>query len=99
MATKSAKKTARPQDIPSSKATWNEISRFALTFDGYAYWRSNEKCAQVANRMREARVEVLRSCLFFEQRRWRWQERRPDAASMRYIRGLIQGIRKYPRET
>ena len=35
----------RPGDIPVAGAPWDDIQRFALTFDGYNYWDSFEKCA------------------------------------------------------
>jgi hypothetical protein len=37
-----------PADIPSFKETWARIEPFALTFDGFKYWGSVEKCAEVA---------------------------------------------------
>src|SRR4029453_18512930 len=39
-------------DIPGEDARWQEepgIGRFAATFNGYQYWGSLEKCAEVAH--------------------------------------------------
>jgi len=89
-------------DIPSPGAGWHEIGKFALTFDGYDHWGSFEKCAEVGNRWAEAYAERqalpdsltdLRTCLFFEQRRWRHYGWDPDEEAMRYIRALVEAIR------
>ena len=37
-------------DIPSISESWQHIEPFALTFDGYGYWGSIEKCAEVASK-------------------------------------------------
>jgi hypothetical protein len=79
--------------IPPTAASWHEISRFALTFDGYAQCGSFTRCAAVANARRHATLTDLRTCLFFEQRRWRHLDAEPDAAAMAYIRDLLEQIR------
>ena len=80
-------------DIPSEDASWQAIAQFALTFDGYQYWGSFERCAEIANTRENDGLTNLRTCLFFEQRRWRHFDAEPDAETMSYIRGLISGIR------
>jgi hypothetical protein len=66
----------RPEDVPSSDATWSEIEWFAAQFDGYGHYRGNERLAEVANGVRAAwdddgsippklSLSDLRGCLFF----------------------------------
>ncbi len=65
--------------VPLAEADLGQIATFALTFDGYQHWGSFAACAQIANRWQQA-FEVdrslppsltgLRTCLFFELRRW-----------------------------
>jgi hypothetical protein len=90
-------------DIPMSNAEWHDIVEFALTFDGYSYWGSFEKCAEIANQAAEAyaRQQVLpdsltelRTCLFFEQRRYHHFGQSPDGQAMDYIHALVDGIRQ-----
>ena len=80
-------------DIPSLDAGWDEFSEFALTFDGYNVWGSFDKCAEIANDRRHESLTDLRTCLFFEQRRWRHFGEHPDEEEMMYLRGVIEKIR------
>jgi len=80
-------------DIPSFKETWSHIEPFALTFDGYGYWGSIEKCAEIASRP-PATLTQLRTCLFFEARRWRHLGTQPDASAMKRIRALVFAIQE-----
>ena len=93
----------RESDLPASAAevenTWNQ---FALTFDGYAHWGSTDKCGEIANHCAEVyyRSRVLpeslmelRTCLFFEQRRWHHFGTEISPESMTYIQALIAAIR------
>jgi hypothetical protein len=80
-------------DIPSADASWEEIGEFALTFDGYEVWGSFERCAEIANAKRQESLTDLRTCLFFEQRRWRHFGEEPDEEAIAYIRGLVAKIR------
>ncbi len=82
----------RLEDLPAPTAEWQEINAFALTFNGYTHWGSFEKCAEVANTRRQNSLTDLRTCLFFEQRRWHHFGDEPDEDSMRYIRSLVQAI-------
>jgi hypothetical protein len=93
----------KESDIPSAHAGWHEIGRFALSFNGYEWWGSFQKCAEVANRAAETYRESaalpesltdLRTCLFFEQRRWRHFGYDPDEPAMGYIAALLEGIRQ-----
>ena len=91
------------KDIPSPSADWSAIGWFALTFDGYEYWGSFDKCGEVANKWasvwREKQglphtLTELRTCLFFEQRRWRHYGYNPDEKAMIYICALVEAIRE-----
>jgi hypothetical protein len=84
----------RIKDVPAPSARWDRIQQFALTFDGYKRWGSFEKTAAIANARLSRTLTELRTCLFFEQRRWRWAEERPDRNTMRYIRDILVEIRK-----
>ena len=57
-------------EIPMTDADWSVISQFALTLNSYEAWGSLEKCAEIANAHRHGSLTELRTCLFFEQRRW-----------------------------
>lgn len=90
---KIANKDLTLADIPSLDAAWEELGEFALTFDGYEVWGSFEKCADIANSQRQESLTDLRTCLFFEQRRWRHFGEEPDEKAMRYLRGVVEKIR------
>lgn len=79
-------------DVPSAAAEWPAIWKFALTFDGYKEHGSFEACAAIANDRRHGTLSDLRTCLFFEQRRWRHFGDDPDEDAERYVRSLVQRI-------
>ena len=79
----------RMSDIPADDAIWDEIEDFALTYDCYQH----EDCAEIANERREDSFDDLRTCLSFEQRRWRHFGDVPEGEDMLYIRGLVRQIR------
>jgi len=90
------------KDVPSPRATWKKIEPFALTFNGYKHWGSFKKCREVADqgvklyRGRQAlnqSLTDLRTCLFFESRRWKHYEKNPTKKGMEYIRALVEAIR------
>lgn len=74
-------------------AGWEAIGDFARTFDGYEYWGSFDRCAEIANAQRGETLTELRTCLFFEQRRWHHFGDYPNDDAMRYVRGIIECIR------
>ena len=53
-----------PADIPAHDADWDTVAEFALTFNGYDFWESPEKCAEIANARRHDSLADLRTCLF-----------------------------------
>jgi len=79
--------------VPPDDASWPVIAEFALTFDGYEYWEGFERCAEIANNHQHGTLTELRTCLFFEQRRWRHFGTDPDDEAMLYIRSLLGKIR------
>ena len=86
--------TLKSTDVPEAGAAWSEIQEFALTFNGYSFWNGFDRCAAIANAKQPQNLTELRTCLFFEQRRWRHFGETPDAESMAYIRTLVNGIRE-----
>lgn len=80
-----------PADIPSYKEPWSRIEPFALTFDGYKYWGSVERCAEVAAKSPGTLTE-LRTHLFYEARRWSHLKKSPDAAAMKRVGALLFAI-------
>jgi hypothetical protein len=81
-------------DIPVSNSEWDVIQRFALTFNGYSSHGSFEACGKIANERRGATLTDLRTCLFFEQRRWRHFGYAPKSDDLAYIRGIVDRIRE-----
>jgi hypothetical protein len=90
------------KDIPEADARWRRgIDLFAYSYDGYKH----KNCAKLANATKKTfekkkqipkslTLNQLRTCLFFEQRRWRHFEKDPDAENMFYIRSLVEAIRE-----
>jgi hypothetical protein len=80
---------------------WQGIDLFALTFGGHEHFGSGQ-CAVIANSTCD-RYQVdgslpgtlteLRTCLFYEQRRWRQYDQHADAGNLEYILALLDGIR------
>ena len=79
--------------LPGSATSWDEIQRFALTFNAYEHCGSFEACAAVANARKAESLSDLRTCLFFEQRRWRHSGEEPDTNAMKYINSVLEQIR------
>ncbi len=88
--------------VPGESTIW-EIMEFALSFDGYEFHGSFEACADIANRaldlyrknghLPQSLIE-LRTCLFFEQRRWRHYDQTPEGEDRKYFDTLLAAIRK-----
>ena len=89
----------RETDLPTSY-DWSDYARFAVTFnpkdrelcrefasDAFARWRRTGEVPR--------KLEELRACLWFEQRRWRFLGREADAEGMRYAGALIRAMRNH----
>lgn len=90
------------KDIPSRRAGLSKIETFALTYNGYAQWGSFKKCREVAkqginlykeNKELNQSLTNLRTCLFFEARRWKHFEKAPNKKRVDYIHALVEAIR------
>ena len=84
--------------LPPPGSDWELVQRFALTFDGYKHCGSVARCATIANRRRNGEgghenLSELRSCLFFEQRRYHHCGYGPEREDMNYIHSLLEDIR------
>jgi hypothetical protein len=82
------------EDLPAPDASWYEIGRFALTFNGYAASGTLGDCATIANERIHDTMGHLRMCLFFEQRRWRHFGDDPTGDDLAYIRELVEEMRR-----
>jgi len=96
------------KDLPApDDDSWHSIAEFALSFDGYSYWGLSDQCGDIANKSlnawREKKIlpnslTELRTCLFFEKRRWHHFGDSPDKKTMAYLHALIEAIRVKVRE-
>jgi hypothetical protein len=90
----------RETDLPNSYGDWSDYARFAMTFaprdrevcrelgsDAFGHWQRTGALPRT--------LEELRACLWFEQRRWRFLGREPDALGMRYVNELIRAMRMH----
>jgi hypothetical protein len=89
----------RLDDLPSPDADGMEVWRLADTFNGFKHWGSFERCAEIADRhfydqQRDSNLTELRTCLFFECRRWHHYGKQPDKHDSPSIRGLVEKIRE-----
>ena len=98
----------RRSDVPSIDAPWSAIFEFALTFDGYNALGGNGPCGDFANETEAHYLKTgslpsdldltrLRSCLFFEQRRWRHFGEIPHDEAREYFGALLDAIRNQAR--
>ena len=83
-----------PADIPAANADVGTFARFALTFNGYEVHGSFDACAKIPNERRSTTLTELRTCLFFEQRRWHHFGDLPDEKNLAYWRSLVEQIRQ-----
>lgn len=92
----SFRETLSEGTVPSSDAGVEAISKFALSFDGYAAF--GKHLTRIAKRARRCFAEgntvppnlaVLRGCLFFEQRAAHWTGHGLETG---YVRALVQAI-------
>jgi hypothetical protein len=89
-------------DLPSRRAAWKNIIPFAQSFNGYEHWGSVQKCREVAKKgiaLHKANLDLtqpltdLRTCLFYEARRWKHLEKKPSKSGLLYVYALVEAIR------
>jgi len=92
----------RVADMPPAEAQWHEIESFAFTYWAYDYHGGFDAVGELANAAGAAYAEdgtlpdtlaELRTCLFFEQRRYHHFGWSPEGHAMEYIRALLEAIR------
>jgi hypothetical protein len=90
------------KDIPAQNAAWSKILPFAESFNGSEHWGTFEKCREIAkqgitlfrsDQQLSQSLTDLRTCLFYEARRWNHLEKNPNKKGMEYIRALVEAIR------
>ena len=77
------------QDLPPDDAPWGILAEFALTFQGPDIITSGA----IANDRIHDTLSNLRTCLSFEQRRYRHMGVEPTGAELIYMQSLIIKIR------
>jgi hypothetical protein len=86
-------------EIPRRADSWDAVSDFALSYDGYEYWADLPELARrVVQRWTRSRtlpgaLDELRACLFYEQRRWHHFGEEPTGRSAEYMRAILDAIR------
>lgn len=90
------------EHLPAPQAPLRIVEEFALTFNGYVRWPDSPSCGEVAKQTMghfkqtgrfPQDLDLLRSCLFFEQRRWRHYGDLPEGDDLSYIYALVEAIR------
>ncbi len=85
-------------DIPRRGESWDTVSDFALSYDGYGTgttfpsWRAASCSAGPAAAPLPATLDELRGCLFYEQRRWHHFGEEPTGRSAEYMWALVDAI-------
>jgi hypothetical protein len=91
-----------PSTFPKRRDPFNKIVEFAHTFDGYTHF-GMERCAEICNaalstfyhsQVLPDDIDTLRTCLFFEARRWTLYQKEPDNKGLIYIHALIDRLEK-----
>jgi hypothetical protein len=89
----------RVHGIPDRGDTWDAVSSFSLSYDGYAYW---DDVSELATRWTRSwtrlhalptSIDEVRACLFYEQRRWHHFGEEPNGRGERYIWALLDTLR------
>ena len=90
----------REEDLPSTYAEWPDYARFAAAYEPPSRDDVGELANWALSRWQRTgelprTLQELRSCLWFEYRRWRFHDRVPDAATMRYCAALVREMRSH----
>ncbi len=89
----------RVHGIPDRSDSWDAISSFSLSYDGYAYWDDVSELAtrSIRNWTRHhclpATIDEVRGCLFYEQRRWHHFGEEPNGRGGYYLWALLDSLR------
>ena len=84
--------------IPRRGNSWDVVSDFALSYDGYGYWDDLHELANrvlqhwTRSRVLPSSLDELRGCLFYEQRRWHHFGEDPTGRSAEYMWAMIDAI-------
>jgi hypothetical protein len=84
--------------VPRRGESWDAVSDFALSYDGYAYWDDLSTLAGrvlqrwTRRRSLPATLDELRGCLFYEQRRWNHFGEEPTGRSAEYMWAIVDAI-------
>lgn len=81
-------------DVPPPGADWASIEEFALTFDAEEHWGSLDEIANIAKRPKSDDLIELRTALYFEQRKARWNLGPPEGEDWARVMGLLEQIRR-----
>jgi hypothetical protein len=82
--------------VPGRGESWDAVSDFALSYDGYAYWDDLSTLAGrvlqrwTRRRSLPATLDELRGCLFYEQRRWNHFGEEPTGRSAEYMWATVE---------
>jgi hypothetical protein len=85
--------------IPDHGDSWDAVSSFALSYDGYAYWDDVSELATRSIRSwtrhhtLPTSIDELRACLFYEQRRWHHFGEDPNGRGALYVWALLDRLR------
>jgi hypothetical protein len=85
-------------DVPRRGESWEAVSDFALSYDGYAHWDDLSTLAgRVLQQWTRRRslpdtLDELRGCLFYEQRRWHHFGEEPTGRSAEYMWATVDAI-------
>ena len=89
--------------LPPPDASWDSIASFASSYSGYDHWKTHAECVDVANSAAEfylkleevpGTLDELRTCLFVDFQRYLEYGWTPDELRLKYLRALVEGIRK-----
>jgi hypothetical protein len=89
----------RVHGIPDHSDSWDGISSFCLSYDGYAYWDDVSELATrsirdwTRHRTLPPSVDEVRGCLFYEQRRWHHFGEEPNGRGANYLWALLDTLR------
>jgi hypothetical protein len=89
----------RVHGIPDRGDTWDAVSSFSLSYDGYAYWDDVSELATrwirswTRHHTLPTSIDEVRACLFYEQRRWHHFGEEPNGRGERYIWALLDTLR------